>query len=88
MTNEDWIEYMNQSIASHDRQLGELTDKIAEAHARATENEAKLAQSKAETDVAFRELAHHMAKLADNMSVFSATVIHHEHRLNNIDGGA
>lgn len=29
MTNEEWMEFMRQSIASHDRQIGELTESIA-----------------------------------------------------------
>ena len=29
MTNEEWMEFMKVSIASHDRQLGELTDIMA-----------------------------------------------------------
>jgi ABC-type transporter Mla subunit MlaD len=28
MTNEEWMEFLKESIASHDRQLGELTDKL------------------------------------------------------------
>jgi hypothetical protein len=28
MTNEEWIEFIRQSIASHDRQIGELTEKV------------------------------------------------------------
>ena len=30
MTNEEWREFIKESIASHDRQLGELTDRQAE----------------------------------------------------------
>lgn len=29
MTNDAWMEFIKQSISSHDRQLGELTDKLA-----------------------------------------------------------
>jgi len=34
MTNEAWMEYLKVSIASHDRQLGELTDKMAQTNAK------------------------------------------------------
>ena len=30
MTNEEWIEFLKQSIESHDRQIGEITGQIAE----------------------------------------------------------
>jgi len=72
MTNEDWMEFMKQSIASHDRQLGELTDKMA--------------QAKAESDAKISDLAVHMINLADHMAALAQTCIHHERRLNNIDG--
>ena len=28
MTNEEWMEFIRQSIASHDRQIGELTEQV------------------------------------------------------------
>jgi hypothetical protein len=32
MTDKQWVKFLRESIASHDRQIGELTDRIA-AHA-------------------------------------------------------
>ena len=29
MTDKEWVEFLRESIASHDRQIGELTDRIA-----------------------------------------------------------
>jgi hypothetical protein len=29
MTNEEWMEFIRQSIPSHDRQIGELTEQVA-----------------------------------------------------------
>jgi hypothetical protein len=29
VTDKEWVEFLRESIASHDRQIGELTDRIA-----------------------------------------------------------
>lgn len=69
-------EFLKQSIASHDRQIGELTDRLAEVTeqiAAQTANINKLVEVTNQDATAIRQLA--------------AVAQRHEQRLDNLDGG-
>jgi hypothetical protein len=71
----EFMEFIRHAIESHDRQLGELTDRVA-----ATEKHVESAVD------AVRDLAGHMATLADHMAALAQTSINHERRLNDLEG--
>jgi ABC-type transporter Mla subunit MlaD len=83
MTNEQWMEFMKESIASHDRQIGELTDRMGDLTDRMgdltdriaaqTANIDKLVKVTNEDAIAIRSLA----RIADA----------HESRLDRLEGG-
>lgn len=73
---DETIEFLKQSIASHDRQIGELTDRLAEVTeqiAAQTANINKLVEVTNQDAAAIRQLA--------------AIAQRHEQRLDNLDGG-
>ncbi len=73
---DETIEFLKQSIASHDRQIGGLTDRLAEVTeqiAAQTANIDKLVEVTNQDATAIRQLA---------------VIAHrHEQRLDNLDGG-
>jgi hypothetical protein len=76
MTNEQWMEFMKESIASHDRQIGELTDRMGELTDRIaaqTANIDTLVKVTNEDAIAIRTLA----RIADAR----------ESRLDRLEGG-
>jgi len=70
------FEFLKQSIASHDRQIGELTDRLAEVAeqiAAQTANINKLVEVTSQDATAIRQLA--------------AIAQRHEERLDDLEGG-
>jgi len=68
MTWEERFEFLRQSIESHDRQIGELTDKIAETSAQIKEMDRLMREGWARTDLNLRSghvghQASHVAQL-------------------------
>lgn len=99
MTNEEWMEFMRQSIASHDRQIAELVEQGARldawlaAHAEeqakqqaATNRQiAALGQDMAVLTDRMHALTGHMASLADHMSALAELGIDHERRVRRLE---
>ncbi len=70
------VEFLKQSIASHDRQIGELTDWLAEVTKQITAQTAnidKLVEVTNRDAAAIRQLA--------------AIALRHDERLDNLEGG-
>lgn len=76
MTSEEWMEFIRQSIASHDRQIGELTDKVGMLTEQVTSVTAAVAALVKVTN----EDAHAIRSLA-------RIAERHEKRLDDLDGG-
>jgi prophage DNA circulation protein len=84
MTIEERFEFLTQSIQSHDRQLGELTDKMA-----ATErNIHELTGVMNKLTGVMNNLAGVMNNLAGVVTTLAETVTTHERRISGLEGKA
>jgi chromosome segregation ATPase len=77
MTIEERFEFLNQSIESHDRQLGEITDKLAD-----------LTRKQDQLTSTFGALGGMMVQLLDAMKTLAETVTDHERRITGLEGAA
>jgi hypothetical protein len=77
MTIEERVQFLMQSTESHDRQLGELTDKMA-----------TLTDKMAVLTVKFDALGGMMAQLLGAMKTLADTVTDHERRITGLEGQA
>ena len=74
MTWEDRFEFLRQSIESHDRQIGELTDKIAETSAQMKETDRLMREGWAHTDLNFERLTTAMTALTGHVDALGKRV--------------
>ena len=91
------MEFLKQSIASHDRQIGELTDWLAEVTKQITAQTANITAQTANIDnltASVDNLTQNMRKLVevtnqDATAIRQLAVIaqRHEQRLDNLEGG-
>ena len=77
MTIDERIEFLMQSTESHDRQIGELTDKMASLTTKVDILTTK-----------FDALGGMMAQLLEAMKTLAETVTHHERRITGLEGQA
>jgi chromosome segregation ATPase len=91
MTIEERFEFLTQSIESHDRQLGEITDKMADLTVKQDQLTTKFDQLTTKVD----GLSGLMDKVLTSMHTLTVTVStladvanNHERRLTRIEGNA
>ena len=82
MNIEERIEFLTQSAESHDRQIGELTDKIGELTGKIGELTGKMAA----LTTKFDSLGGMMAQLLGAMKTLAETVTDHERRITGLEG--
>ncbi len=74
MTWEETEEFVRHSIESHDRQLGELTDKMAETAAQIKETERLMREGWARADLNFERLTTAMTALTGHVDALGRRV--------------
>ena len=82
MTDEQRFAYLFQSIESHDRQIGELVDGIAEQKAMLSQQTANIAQQAANID----KLVVVSSRDGVDIAALARIAERHEQRINELEG--
>jgi ABC-type transporter Mla subunit MlaD len=82
MTIEERIEFLMQSIESHDRQIGELTDQIGELKNQIKAHDGQIGELRAMTG----QVLTSVATLASTVGTLADVANNHERRITRIEG--